>query len=732
MPTVMIINGAGTGEFAANTNGGGYNPESAQTWTTCQGANGGPVHNNAGCTIENTGDDLVTLRDNGNFATGLAGIIARPVFTHADYAAVTGLAHEITASDVDTITINTPFISTNGTATAVVGGAINGDPVGLILCWLAMSAPGDTLKITGTFDSATAANVLDGASYASGTESARMTVEGVDPTTGERLTVGAARPIFHPADAGGRTSLISIQGNIDYWDWYFLDFNGTNGAYTANYGVYCNDTNSQLHRFYNCKFHHCIWDNFRTTGTFWSLINGECYSNTTAALRNCYWLGTYGLIVGCSFHDSAPNGYGMLAAGDACLISNNNVYGNGVGIGTSGSGDWNYIVNNVCYNNSGDGFKVDSTSDTFAVYNNSSVNNGGYAYNLNQDIDHFAYFGHNHAHGTNVIAGTSQGLHTDGDASYIDLNTTSGYLNGLREAKWAIISIMCPHSANAISDRYISMEGAAGIYFFDSSGSGDLRFEWAGTNVLRLTAASVTEDVTHNMVVVADISGENDSWLRIDSDAYTASDTLCSGLDAADAGKIRLGAAADDAAGKAIADFGFFAILDLSSITTVDSTFAEELAAAVNTACGSTWNPATIQAAIVNYDNYTSAGTIAGTCWYLNNKTTGLLPRDVADGTAKTTWPVATLTGPVHEASLAVNNATDMSPVWTDVGNGNNVVGDPKFKDPLSGDFTPQANSPLLAAGMPTAHSSVTNYAHIGAVTPKRPRPRLIRGGASR
>ncbi len=67
---------------------------------------------------------------------------------------------------------------------------------------------------------------------------------------------------------------------------------------------------------------------------------------------------------------------------------------------------------------------------------------------------------------------------------------------------------------------------------------------------------------------------------------------------------------------------------------------------------------------------------------------------------------------------------------WADIGEGNNITGDPLFVSVTDGseDFTPRHGSPLLGAGAPVAFATaagplaITNYPHIGALTRKEPK----------
>ena len=55
---------------------------------------------------------------------------------------------------------------------------------------------------------------------------------------------------------------------------------------------------------------------------------------------------------------------------------------------------------------------------------------------------------------------------------------------------------------------------------------------------------------------------------------------------------------------------------------------------------------------------------------------------------------------------------------WTDAGDGNNVSGDPLFKDAANGDFTVYIASPLLGAGTPTEFGTTNRGITIGAGQP--------------
>jgi hypothetical protein len=198
----------------------------------------------------------------------------------------------------------------------------------------------------------------------------------------------------------------------------------------------------------------------------------------------------------------------------------------------------------------------------------------------------------------NVSTG-NKGIKLDqSDTQYIDLNTSAGYLNGLKDDEFAIISTFKPSSDNAANVRIISSENPVSPIFYDNSDF--FRFSWSAANGAIHDIKGTAKDVLLNDTIVFDGTNIYGSFngTTITSDTYTDD-----GLATPDANKIRLGAAADNAADPAKATFGPFFILDLRSVTTVDTTFAQKLANAVHVAAKENdYSAESIRAAIMAVD----------------------------------------------------------------------------------------------------------------------------------
>lgn len=254
------------------------------------------------------------------------------------------------------------------------------------------------------------------------------------------------------------------------------------------------------------------------------------------------------------------------------------------------------------------------------------------------------------------------GLHTNGANNFITLTTPSGFLDGLKNDQFAIVAIMRPYASPTVDNRYMSAAAAGNgnprISYRDTDAT--LIFNWAtGTDNLNMVLADFSGAVgtTGAFVVVADgTTGYADrNGGTQDSDAYTDDDLI-----SPHATVIRLGCDADAFANYAQADYGFFGVLDLSGVAPAGSwsDWAATFSAAINTAAGTTFDPAAIAAAIRAVED---GDQITGVYWPLDDLSTGKNPLDIVDDSDKAGWSDATLAVTIVENSLATHSGEDLN-----------------------------------------------------------------------
>ncbi len=201
------------------------------------------------------------------------------------------------------------------------------------------------------------------------------------------------------------------------------------------------------------------------------------------------------------------------------------------------------------------------------------------------------------------------GISVDGTDGYIDLTTAADFLNNLLVGKFAIIQVVQISSDCGNVKRILSvaLAGGTGFHLRKHIAAEIFASLFYGTDASLLSATGITEDASHSIAAVFDI-GNTNSYLLIDGaleDTDAADD-----LDVIQATLIRLGANAYDAGDKAVATFGFTAVLDLTNVATTDQTFAENLSLAIH---GAAFSPYAIRAAIMGVD-----ANITGVFWKLD------------------------------------------------------------------------------------------------------------------
>lgn len=403
--------------------GGAYDSTGvyAATYANSMGANGAPLDAGVSGVCSVAGVDQMTITSAGNFPNTITGVYCWCVFT--DKVAYTDghyLVLAVQGSPYNWIGIIGMEYDA-GAASQVVnvstGGGFPQTDVGIELAKDLM-AVGDKAQLEegATFNMAASVDF----DLVSGTETLRMVVEGVD-SSGVRLTEGATRPIIQPSADLSAVALFEVSNSMDYWDFYFLDFNGdAGGANKARFGLLCNDTAANYHRIFNCTLHNTNLETVYWRGGKGELINCECYG--TVAQEGCFWDSNISSVLGCSFHDNAAGGLVLSYWVRASHCAYNLFYDNtGVGLTADDGSDDSFVHDNIAYGNTTDGFFVDTLAARLRFYNNTSDVNGDYGYNLDGDITQFAFFANNHAYGNTKAGGsTHYDIATDASEDWLD------------------------------------------------------------------------------------------------------------------------------------------------------------------------------------------------------------------------------------------------------------------------------------------------------------------------
>jgi len=224
-------------------------------------------------------------------------------------------------------------------------------------------------------------------------------------------------------------------------------------------------------------------------------------------------------------------------------------------------------------------------------------------------------------------------------SGYIDLTTDADYLNDLRNGSFGVVTVFIPDSNTLDAGSYWDADAEPNYPALVKNDAAAPvitgYFSWPG-------GASITHEITLNEDVVNDwilAVNSSESWASFNGGTVD-NDAGHNTLDAAQSTFIRLGANADDPTSwKAIGSFAFFAVLDLSSVT-VDATFGQALADAVNAVEAShCYDPEKIREAIIGVDS-----NITGVFWKLDEAGTSgsansltLTRYKVEDGTVDST-----------------------------------------------------------------------------------------------
>jgi len=240
-------------------------------------------------------------------------------------------------------------------------------------------------------------------------------------------------------------------------------------------------------------------------------------------------------------------------------------------------------------------------------------------------------------------------LTTDGSSgTAIELTTSANYINNL--AQWGIVSIALPNATTTNFGHYISAETAhnTGFYVYNSATKTDWQWRNTGTEQYYEKLTYALDERNVGVTVMNDASGTGLGASALDYG--TAQDDAYNTPDAAHSTILALGAEAFDftTAWRSVGGFGFTALLDLTGVTigtgsAAITAFTTALCTRIKrTADQYNFDPNMLRKAIVDCDN-----NIDGVCWYLNNATTGIVPREITTGVAKSGWSNATLNGNV-------------------------------------------------------------------------------------
>jgi hypothetical protein len=231
----------------------------------------------------------------------------------------------------------------------------------------------------------------------------------------------------------------------------------------------------------------------------------------------------------------------------------------------------------------------------------------------------------------------SAGFETDGVTGFIDLKTLYDGLNDLRGGKFGIVSIYNDLGGNAMGDALYSSEtgqNAALKYSVDTV-EGQVNNFWFGTDSYAFIDEPSAIETLHNTIIIVDAVDLTEASMFIDG-ALLNRDSVVSGLNAALSTRIRLGANSYAESNLVVAEFGDYAIIDLSAIITGDwVAWQLGLSQAINAV--TSYDPHDIAAAINAYDS-----NITGSYYALNELASGdasdyyLLAYDIETQTAIT------------------------------------------------------------------------------------------------
>jgi hypothetical protein len=378
-----------------NLNGGGWDHGNyaSVTFSDVHDGNGGPTSTDAAwntdnpslfynCELtDNAGNTKITETSGNTFANVVDGTYANIEFER-NYPDGWYVVEKI---DNDSINIvNNPYVSDSG-ANVKVGGFFSGPAFphdqGLVTA-------GDSIKIEGgyTYTLEETWNVNSGI----GTAANRITVEGVD-SSGVRLTVSDVLPVI-TTETALASGLVLLYDNIEYYDWWYLDFNG-GGAGKATLCVNAFNNDSMFYRWINCQIHNAQATGFYNSDIFMIIDGCEIYNNGAYGL---YSTGGDLNLVNTSVHDNSI--VGVYIDDFNNIINNCIIYNNGIGVTVTDAAIWTQIKNTDIYDSGGNGMDISETTTRCIIHNTSSSGNAGFGFDFNGGVSGVFSFSYNHSY----------------------------------------------------------------------------------------------------------------------------------------------------------------------------------------------------------------------------------------------------------------------------------------------------------------------------------------------
>jgi len=423
MADTFICGGRGDMSGADNTNGGGFVQGGDATYTTCQGANGGPtsVHytwngSKTACTITNEGGYVKITALDIYFGTCAVGTYVYVEFAGAEYA---DDWYEMINKGVSgsNITINLFYGIADDTCDCNVGGAFTPDNDGIDTAMALMAAADEihiaTNSIVSTVHEIAASVTLPATAGGALTP---IIIKGVNYLDGSDLSLTDAQPILRASEILANGIIYIDSADTDYYKWENIIIDGNEEA------VYCVRTEAveaSFHTWYNCTFKKSTSTTFDNTAPNWNLI--LCRSEDSGA-NGFQFNGENCNALYCTIDN--PAGHGMSLNADntfaiSCIV--NNAGSRGIILADPGA----CAIGCIVYNSFVHGMRMTTDSNMSIVCNCSCFGHnevGSYDYAFDGGITQFGFFGFNHANST-----TYTNLCTNGNwADFGDGNNVIG------------------------------------------------------------------------------------------------------------------------------------------------------------------------------------------------------------------------------------------------------------------------------------------------------------------
>ena len=366
MAVTFMLGGSSAYEF----NGGAYDDSGSVEWTDAQGTNGAALYTATGCTVIDSGG-YATILKTGAFAAGLDDIYVYCEFD-TEFVFTSG-RYKITSSTSDNLVLDLAIevgyagVTVN---TARVGGSVSEGSSGdaeNIEAIMQMAVAGDTIKLQGDIGTDRKLTLTT-----DGTVASRITFEGVDTTTGNRLGLDDTLPMIK---AGAVIDEI-LNGSGNYWDIAAIEFDGDSKAVDALQWAYgalsCRLTNIKCH---NAQV------GLRWESTMSLIVNCDCYDNLIGVVATSYDQ----RFVNCRMRDNTIGGFLEYAHSSmiiGCLITGNGGYGLKIDVDTTHR---MVIMNCTIADNAGDGIVIKDCVDWVILNNIISGHNNSGKYGIKWD-----------------------------------------------------------------------------------------------------------------------------------------------------------------------------------------------------------------------------------------------------------------------------------------------------------------------------------------------------------